>query len=66
VSTSAKRIAVKLRLWLVVMTCLSAYVSAGTPKLHLSSQSAMEKHVGNEDKVIFDYETEKLRVRVSI
>ncbi len=61
-SRSIKRIAVKFILWLVIMTCLSAYVYADTPKLYLSSQSAMEKHVDNEDKVIFDYETEKLRV----
>ena len=44
------------------MACLAVYVSAGSPKLHLSSQNAIQELSGSEDQVVFDYETESLRI----
>ena len=51
-----------LALWLSAMACLAVYVSAGSPKLHLSSQNAIQELSGSEDQVVFDYETESLRI----
>ncbi len=56
-----KRVALWLILW-AALIAVSMSFSGGPRKLYLSSTSAMEKRVENPGDVVFDYETEDLRV----